>query len=149
MKRTWASKGFTVVEMIVVIVVVVILTTIVTVSYIGFQERARDAERASDIAELQIALDKYYADNSAYPSVCGSNDTFCPASSLETALGPYLESIPHDPSHDENSDLDYGYVHGGTGVNAYGLRVTYEERGTCVTGVRLVQSWWYGPYNRC
>jgi type II secretion system protein G len=147
MKTLWASsrrRGFTILELLVVITVIGILASIVIVSYQGIQERSRDAERDSDIVLMKTALEKYYADNSQFPSVCagGVNNASCPAAFLAGDLGPYIQNMPEDPTYAGNPNADYWYTRGGTNGNAYGIRVTYEEREQCKTGVRMEASWW-------
>lgn len=142
MKRLWASsKGFTVLELLVVITVIAILATIVIVSYSGIQERARDSERDSHVTQLKIAMEKYFADNSQYPS-CGTDGTSYNISCLATPLANYIDEIPHDPRVDPDSIQDYKYVRGGTLGNAYGVKVDYEAKSECKTGIRVVASWW-------
>lgn len=143
MKRLWASsKGFTVLELLVVITVIAILATIVIVSYSGIQERARDSERDSHVTQLKIALEKYFADNSQYPA-CGADGTSCNISGLATPLADYIEEIPHDPRVDPDSLQDYKYVRGSTGSgNSYGIKVDYEAKPECKTGIRVAASWW-------
>lgn len=135
------NKGFTIIELLVAIVVIGILAGITIVSYTGIQQRSRDTERAGHIAQIQIALDKYYADNSQYPLVCAADNTPCAASLLSTALTDYIEAIPGDPSF-AGTATDYQYVRGGTSGNAYGLLVAYEAKADCKTGTRLDTSWW-------
>lgn len=142
MKRLRASsKGFTILELLVVITVIAILATIMVVSYDGIQQRARDAQRASDVTQLKIALEKYFAANSQYPAPC-ADGTGCPVSSLSTLLAPYIQAIPHDPKAVSDSFEDYGYVRGGTSGNAYGIKVDYETKPECKTGVRINPDWW-------
>lgn len=139
--RTSQDKGFTIIELLVAIVVVGILAGITIVSYTGIQQRSRDTERSGHIAQIQIAIDKYYADNSQYPLVCAADDTPCDASLLATPLSDYIEAIPTDPSF-AGTGTDYQYVRGGTSGNAYGLLVSYEAKDTCKTGTRVDTSWW-------
>lgn len=65
MKKT--IKGFTIVELLVVIVVIAILAAITIVVYNGIQERAQFAKMRSDMAQLNKAIQLYYADNGSYP----------------------------------------------------------------------------------
>jgi len=139
----WAtSKGFTIVEIIVAITVVAILATIVIVSYDGIQQRTRDSQRESDITQLKIAIEKYHAENSEYPDACG-NTSGCSASNLSSYLSPYLDSVPVDPSGSSNQ---YQYVRNG---NSYGLRVNFEAKPACKTGVRMNSGWWGSSMPTC
>jgi len=141
MNTVWASKkGFTIVELLVVIVVIGILVGITIVSYGAIQQRARDSERSSDITQIKIALDKYYAEKSTYPIVC-SGPYACAADQLTTELAPYLKVFPHDPKNAVNSAGDYQYVALEDG-SGYGIRVQYEARDVCKSGQNIYMPWW-------
>ncbi|HJM04668.1 MAG TPA: putative Ig domain-containing protein [Candidatus Saccharimonadaceae bacterium] len=145
MKTLWAStrqRGFTILELLVVITVIGILASIVIVSYQGIQERSRDAERDSSITEIKIALEKYYADNSQFPAACSFDGVTCSANNLIVPLAPYLSTFPSDPTAETGTAGDYQYVRGGEEGNAYALKVVYEAREECKTGVRVDASWW-------
>lgn len=68
--------GFTIVELLVVIVVIAILATITIVSYKGIQNKARAAAGKSDIANLNIKLQYYFADNQTLPTSLASMSGF-------------------------------------------------------------------------
>lgn len=53
------QTGFTIVELLIVIVVIGILAAITIVAYNGIQNRARDTQRRSDIAQIKKALQAY------------------------------------------------------------------------------------------
>lgn len=147
MIRQWASsRGFTIVEILISIVVIGILTTIVIVSYNGFGQQSRDSKRDSDVAQIKIALDKYYADNSEYPGVCsGGNGSACPITELGQALSPYLKVIPNDPNFSKDAAKGYAYVRGSgtsTSNSMYGIKISYEAKPVCKTGVNIVAGWW-------
>ena len=57
------KSGFTLIELLVVIVIIGILVGITLFVYRGAQGRARDAQRQTDIANIQKALELYYDDN--------------------------------------------------------------------------------------
>ncbi|HEY8992460.1 MAG TPA: prepilin-type N-terminal cleavage/methylation domain-containing protein [Candidatus Microsaccharimonas sp.] len=149
MHNKWAQrKGFTIIELLVSIVVIGILVTIMIVSYGGIQQRSRDSDRGSDITQLKIAIEKYHADKSMYPDVCGDN-VGCNASSLATALSPYLATIPHDPRNTANSSTDYQYVRGLVTDDSYGLYVHYEAKSQCKTGANINPVWWSATVPSC
>lgn len=143
MKRLRASSdGFTILEVLITIVVIGILSTLTFVAYNGIQQRSRDATRESDIALIKIAIEKYYAENSQYPSVCaGGDDSDCSANNLANDLEAYLPEIPEDPQYANNPNAEYRYIRGGASGNAYALRVTNEAKEQCKTGVRVESSW--------
>jgi prepilin-type N-terminal cleavage/methylation domain-containing protein len=74
----WAQhkqRGFTIVELLIVIVVIAILAAITVVAFNGVQQRARDTQRKSDLAQIAKALHLYNTDNGSFAgtgSGCGS-----------------------------------------------------------------------------
>lgn len=92
------SKGFTLIELLVVMGVIGTLAAglVVVLNPAGMIEKARDAERKSDLGELQKALETYYDDYNRYPD--DINEL--------TTVGNYIQSVPKDPTTDE----EYLYV---------------------------------------
>lgn len=135
---TLKQTGFTIVEMIVVVVVIGILASISLVSYTTVQQRARDAQRTTDITEVQKALEKYHAANGTYPSA-GTDGVGYPLTGLSSALVPtYLDKIPTAPS-----GTAYSYVRGTVNADSYGIRMGYEERTDCHRGMNNTGvTWW-------
>ena len=134
------KSGFTIVELLIVIVVIAILAAISIVAYNGIQQRARDTERTSEISGIQKALELYYVDNGAYPSV-GSDNIGYELIDLSSALVPkYINSIPADPKPTAGS---YNYVRGAANATSYGIRINYEGRTHCHRGVNNAGiGWW-------
>ncbi|MFZ2835796.1 MAG: prepilin-type N-terminal cleavage/methylation domain-containing protein [Candidatus Saccharimonadales bacterium] len=64
-----SGNGFTIVELLIVIVIIGILAAITIVAYNGIQNRARDAQRKSDLSQIAKALQMYKLDNGSYPSI--------------------------------------------------------------------------------
>lgn len=58
-KLTMKKNGFTLIELLVVITVIGLLASIVFVNLKGVRERARDARRVQDLAQLQKAVELY------------------------------------------------------------------------------------------
>ncbi len=98
------TSGFTIVELLIVIVVIAILAAITIISFSGIQQRARDAERQTELSALQKALEMYHADTGGYPR-CSSTGTNTPpalssgvaTSCLEELVPNYISAIPADP----------------------------------------------------
>lgn len=65
------NTGFTIIELLVVIVVIAILAGLVITSYLGVQQRGRDAERQTDMRELASALELFRTDKGFYPKWSG------------------------------------------------------------------------------
>ncbi len=93
-----SSKGFTLIELLVVIGVIGVLAAglVVIINPAGQLGRARDAERKSDLAQIQKALEVYYDDYSKYPDAL---------TDLVSASAKYMEEVPQDPS--EKTDYVY------------------------------------------
>jgi len=143
MNTAWAAKkGFTIIELLVVMVVIGILVTITVVSYSGLQQRSRDSERASDITQIKIAIEKYHSDKSGYPRVCPTDNTACSITLLATELAPYLANIPHDPQFASTPANDYVYAQSAVAYDAYAILVHYEAKPMCKTGSNVPLGWW-------
>lgn len=75
MNRFWQrniTSGFTIVELLIVIVVIAILAAIGVVAYNGIQSRTNDAAVQSDLRNLAMKIEEYYAVNGVYPSSADS-----------------------------------------------------------------------------
>ena len=66
--RSW---GFTLIELLVVIAIIGILSTLAVVSLNNARAKARDAKRASDIKQIQTALELFLGDRNGYPAANG------------------------------------------------------------------------------
>lgn len=89
------NKGFTLVELLVVVGIIGILATLLMANFIGVRQRARDAQRKSDIRQIQSALEFYRSDIGSYPatiSACGASLTG------GSPVNTYMQKIPCDPS---------------------------------------------------
>ena len=97
------KKGFTVVELLVSISIIGILSTIVFASFSQAQKKARITKRISDLKQMQVALEYYYAVNKSYPNSNGAWITECvefngTGNNVIPGLVPnYISRIPVDP----------------------------------------------------
>lgn len=62
----YRQKGFTLIELLVVISIIGILSTIAMTSLNGARKKARDARRKSDLNQMVLAMDQYYAQYGTY-----------------------------------------------------------------------------------
>lgn len=99
-------RGFTLIELLIVLAIIGILTSFLMVNFIGAKARARDAQRKSDLRQIQSALELYRADQGQYPAAplpaCGT--------SLTANGTTYMQKIPCDPL----TSAAYSYTTTGT-----------------------------------
>lgn len=96
------QKSFTLIELLVVIAIIGGLSSILLPNFMGARERARDAQRKSDLKQMQKALEMYKQDQTypLYPTPTGG----VAANGLGTCNSPfegtsvYLNKMPCDPS---------------------------------------------------
>lgn len=89
------QKGFTLIELLIVLAIVGTLTSILMVNFLGARERGRDAERKSEMRQMQTAFEMYRADQGTYPP------SPLPACDTPLAVGSttYMQKVPCDPSN--------------------------------------------------
>lgn len=117
------KRGFTLIELLVVIAIIGILAGVVMASLNSARAKSRDARRVSDLHEMRTALELYHTANGSYPVVSRwatsevtDYDSGSGWAALQTALSPYMQRLPGDPSpsgtsgpwHHENYHYAYG-----------------------------------------
>ena len=98
--------------MLELLIVIAILGILLSVGFVFYQralQNARDQTRISDLSNIKIALEQYFADdNFAYPTSDTNgiiNDAICPGSPLDWGSDPltcggftYMKVLPGDPT---------------------------------------------------
>jgi len=108
-------KGFTLIELLVVIAIIGILASIILVSLQSARQKARDAQRVSDVEGFQKALALYADDyNGTYPTSEDMGGIGNWATSLDTSWAKtlkdnnYVNIAPVDPTNRGTCTYTYG-----------------------------------------
>ncbi|MCL6096137.1 MAG: type II secretion system protein GspG [Patescibacteria group bacterium] len=116
--KIFDKKGFTLVELLIVVAIIGVLATLLMVNFVGVRQRARDAQRKSDLRQIQSALEIYRADNSSYPLAVSGLNSGCPASFTYNGT-TYMSKVPCDP-------LGASYIFSSTG-STYSITACLEN----------------------
>jgi prepilin-type N-terminal cleavage/methylation domain-containing protein len=110
-KKLQDAKGFTLIELLVVIAIIGILAVLIILNLSTARKKARDAQRKSNLSEMQVALENYNDDNSNYPTG-NSNSAISGGYFSKTGImGTYLSKDVKDPQ----TAKTYTYVSIGSG----------------------------------
>ncbi len=114
-----ASRGFTLIELMVVILILGILAALVVPRVVGRTSDAKQAKAAADIATLSTLLQQYRVDNDVFPTTEeGLQALRTQPSSAPNWKGPYTsKDIPLDPWGSE-------YVYEAPGPNGEDFLIT-------------------------
>lgn len=106
------TSGFTLIELLVVIAVLAFLAVVLTPNFMLARQRARDAQRKSDVSQIQKSLELYRSDQKppAYPtslpiSLCNQ----CWSSGAGCTGNIYMNKFPCDPGSLTPTPYSYGY----------------------------------------
>ncbi|MDD5466136.1 MAG: prepilin-type N-terminal cleavage/methylation domain-containing protein [Candidatus Omnitrophica bacterium] len=106
------ENGFTLIELLVVMVIIGLLAGLILPNYMSARERARDAQRKSDLEQIQKALELYKMDQSP-PTYPINNGPFKPVgvacnAPWQSAKGTiYMPKFPCDP---QTGSVGWDYV---------------------------------------
>lgn len=121
MKFKNSQRGFTIVELMVVVAIIGILSGIIITNLTSSKSKSRDAQRVSDVNQIQLALEQYFDRCGQYPIPTGTSNgqilltanNGCPSG---ITFSSYISVIPNDPV----SKTQYGYI-----VNSSALPTDY------------------------
>ncbi len=98
--------GFTLLELLIVIVIIGILAVLIVPNLTAGPQRARDAQRKSDMRNVKTALETYFNDNNQYPGGAGASGY----TALSGFLIPtYIKTMPVDPKGGAAATNPYKY----------------------------------------
>jgi len=123
----------------VVIALIGILSTLVLANLNSARERSRDAQRKSDLRNIQTALRLYYNDIGRYPSppLPTGGDPWTVSGTT------YMSVFPKDPL----SSQSYRYTQPGGDTDSYMLETCLEnksdDKGVAITDAWCSTSWEY------
>ncbi len=85
------TRGFTLLEILVVVAIIGILAAAVGAGLGGSRASARDAERQTDLRNLQVAIESYRQDNGMYPEACNGANAWSGqvGTNFACTVGPY------------------------------------------------------------
>jgi type IV pilus assembly protein PilE len=115
------TKGVTLIELLIVVAIIGILAIIAVPAYIGQQKNAARAEAYSNLENLRLLEEQYFAENGCYNRSAGAcaNDASIPLADIQALLPGFK------PGDSAGLNFDYSLsVHTASGAVAGGFRAT-------------------------
>ena len=109
--RHAASRGFTLIELMVVLVIIGVLAALIVPNVLDRADDARVTAAKTDIANINQALKLYRLDNQRYPTAEQGLQALVAKPTTGPApqnWKPYLEKLPNDPWGNPYQDLNPG-----------------------------------------
>ena len=136
------TRAFTLIELLVVIAIIAILTAVILPALSGSKGKARDAQRVSDVSQLQLALELYFDRCGQYPAavqIGGSSGPYivniassCTTSNGAVTMGAYISQIPTPPSGANQTGYDYATYSPSGNIVSYALQALLESTNPAV-----------------
>jgi type IV pilus assembly protein PilE len=136
-----SSKGFSLIELMIVVAIIGILAMIAIPGYIGQQKSAARTEAYSNLENLRLLEEQYFAENGCYNRSAGAcaNDGSIPIADIQALLPGFKPG--------DSAALNFNYslsVYTASGATAGGFTATATGKaGTRVTG----DSFWINHNN--
>jgi prepilin-type N-terminal cleavage/methylation domain-containing protein len=123
------ARGFTLIELLVTVGIIAVLSSILLVNTNGSRAKARDAQRVSDLGQLQLSLQLYYDRCGQFPAgssgaLAVATATGCPAG---VTLGTFISQVPTPPAGASQTAYDYATLTSSGVVVNYVLRAVLEQ----------------------
>ncbi len=140
------NKGFTLVELLVVVSLIGILATLVLANLNSARERARDAQRKSDLRNIQTALRLYYNDLGEYPASSGTDIVACDGTCVwgniwQNNSITYMGTLPPDPL--STQAYRYTYVDDDNYILEACLENKSDDKGVATAAAWCPSGWKY------
>ena len=115
------KKGFTLIELIIAMAILAIISSFLLGGFLSSQKKARDAQRKSDLKQIQNALEAYANDhNGLYPNDDSGEIDGAPWGSEfhnpDHSETIYIKKLPEDPG---SVDYYYQQTQSGAGYRLY------------------------------
>jgi general secretion pathway protein G len=128
------QQGFTLIELLVVIAIIGLLSTLAVVALNSARMKARDAQRVSNVKQIQTALELYINDYGNYPDSISSSTAdqakfknFMPVTPKNPSPADLTDGLANTDCQVSDGDTNYRYaqtaVAGGTLGTSY--TITY------------------------
>lgn len=119
------ARGFSLIELIMVVAVIGILAALTYPNISGSRGKSRDAQRISDLGQLQLSMQLYYDRCGQYPSSLATTaNNGCPSG---ITLGSYINAIPTPPSGAGQATYDYATLTISSVIVNYVLHASLES----------------------
>ncbi|MCM8787802.1 MAG: prepilin-type N-terminal cleavage/methylation domain-containing protein [Candidatus Omnitrophica bacterium] len=123
------KKGFTLLELIVAMAILGLLAAGLLGNFMNSQRKARDAQRKSDLKQIQNALEAYFNDHNTYPSDSGGRVAGINwGESFSDGTTNYMQVLPQDPQKDSGMYYYYDQTQLGQGYRLYACLENREDK---------------------
>ncbi len=109
------KHGFTLIEMLIVIAIIGVLAAVILTSANSARQKSRIAQALTDLAQINLALQGYQAENGRYPTSGGNWDGLYSSYGESSAnwiagLTPlYMVTLPRSPNNTTDGTKNYIY----------------------------------------